>query len=221
MFSHVHRCARALRHRVWHGHTQRQAIALQTSGHSNGGTCEHVNRNVNSHSHSCTVNTRTPWHCCFPPAQLCLPVAGGIRTGQEKPALPTQQDSSYVPPHWTPHPQLAPWKFPEFPRGPANQNRLRPPNPVAPRHTLHTSSQCSPIIHGQAAACSVPRNPVLIHPRPLQPSLEMGSSGLGASGKLCSGPVSLQMFLNIFHTNGVRLGRPGKWQAESWKLTWG
>ena len=78
---------------------------------------------------------------------------------QEKPALPTQQDSSYSPHHWSPPPSSQLGNSLDFPEGQPPRTGSDLPT-QRPCHTPSTALASAPlIIYSQGAACSPPGSP--------------------------------------------------------------
>lgn len=109
----------------------------------------------------------------------------------------------FLPPD--PPTKLSDWKLPGFPRGSANQNRLRP-RPSCP--ATHPPQLWVLLHQPQPMSCLLfPRKLTLINPRSPHPFFDMWSLDLRASWQLCLGPVPPWMFFSVLHTSGVRLGK--------------
>ena len=114
--------------------------------------------------------------------------------------------------------KLSAWKLPGFPRGSATQNRLRPPNPAAVSYSLHGPGERSSD-PPQPRSCPLsPRKPVLT-PGLSSPSWTW-SPWTSGSHDSRAWALFHAYVLRFFYACGVRLGTPGKWQVQSWELTW-
>lgn len=157
------------------------------------------------HRHGCEgTHKHRPPALLLPGSIPMPPEAGGIKMRQ-KPALPTQQDSSSVPPCWTPPPSSQLGNSLDFPEGQPTRTGSDLPA-QCPHRMLSKALASAP---ASPTAKELPALPRKSCPRPLQPFSDMECSGLGASGQLCLGPAPLKMLLRVSCANGVKPGRPG------------
>lgn len=145
----------------------------------------HSQKHKHSHGHI-SAHTHTLWHHSSPPPRPCFLKQEGLRLARRSLSFsPSRTLAGSLPPSILDHPpptKLSAWKLPEFPRGSANQNRLRPLNWVAQPHTLHNSGQCSSAIYSQGASCSPPGSPPGLTSGLSNPSLTWGPQASGSPG---------------------------------------